>query len=260
MDLSNIFADVMQLPIPAEEALPEINTHEFVKVVESRRSVRFFSNAEIPDSVMNKCLDLALLAPSSSNFCPWEFYWVKTPEKRKQLNYCCMNSPIATGAAELVVCVVRTEVWRRNRSAMLEILKKSEFAWPRFIGFYYEKLTWMTYIRGYLNIIGTLKSLLLRFLRLFSPQALPPCSRNDMRLWATKSGALAAENFMLALRAFGYDSCALESFDQKRTRQLLQLPADAFVIMVIAAGKRSPRDQLLGPRVRFERAWHVKQV
>ena len=56
---------------------PKINADEFVKVVESRRSVRRFTDDPVPAEVVNKCLDLAMLAPNSCNLQPWEFYWIK---------------------------------------------------------------------------------------------------------------------------------------------------------------------------------------
>lgn len=64
---------------------PKIDPEEFKKVVTSRRSVRVFTNTPIPEKIMNDCLDLALLAPNSSNLQPWEFHWVRTQEKRMNL-------------------------------------------------------------------------------------------------------------------------------------------------------------------------------
>ena len=36
-----------------------------------------------------------------------------------------------------------------------------------------------------------------------------------MAVWAHKSTALACENLMLSLRAYGYDSCPMEGMDSK---------------------------------------------
>ena len=48
------------------------------------------------------------------------------------------------------------------------------------------------------------------------PTPRQPISHSDMRVWAHKSAALACENLMLSLRAFGYDSCPMEGMDSKR--------------------------------------------
>ena len=55
----------------------ETNAAEFEKVVRSRRSTRVYSDESVPESVMRKCLELATLAPNSSNLQCWEFYWVR---------------------------------------------------------------------------------------------------------------------------------------------------------------------------------------
>jgi hypothetical protein len=50
------------------EPAPEgIDIENFKKVVQSRRSVRKFTQTPIPSDVLDECLDLALLAPNSSN-------------------------------------------------------------------------------------------------------------------------------------------------------------------------------------------------
>ena len=45
----------------------------FREVVESRRSVRRFTDTKIPDDVLADCLRLAMLAPNSSNLQPGNF-------------------------------------------------------------------------------------------------------------------------------------------------------------------------------------------
>lgn len=56
----------------------------FREVVESRRSVRRFTDTPIPDDVLADCLRLAMLAPNSSNLQPWEFYVIDSADSRKQ--------------------------------------------------------------------------------------------------------------------------------------------------------------------------------
>ena len=71
-----------------------------------------------------------------------------------------------------------------------------------------------------------------------------------MKIWAVKSSALACENLMLALRAFGYDSCPIEFHDSSRIKRLLGLPSDAIITMVFLLGKRAANG-VYGERLRF---------
>jgi len=50
---------------------------DFFEAVNKRRSVRKFTNTEVPEDVMRKCLKASLQAPNSSNLQPWEFYWIR---------------------------------------------------------------------------------------------------------------------------------------------------------------------------------------
>ena len=72
-----------ELNINSDASVPKINKEEFIKVVKSRRSVRVYNDEVVPEDVIHSCLDLALLAPNSSNLQAWKFYWVKSKEKRK---------------------------------------------------------------------------------------------------------------------------------------------------------------------------------
>ena len=80
-----------------------------------------------------------------------------------------------------------------------------------------------------------------------------------MKLWATKSTALACENLMLALRAHGFDSCPLEGFDEVRVRKLLKLPRNRHVVMIVAAGKGAPNG-VYGEQFRFDSERFVQFV
>ncbi len=91
------------------EPAEAMNAGEFERVVRSRRSVRVYTYEQIPENVMRKCLELAVLAPSSSSLQPWEFYWVRDPLKKQQLVEFCLNQPAAATAQELVVCVARLD-------------------------------------------------------------------------------------------------------------------------------------------------------
>ena len=83
-----------------EPAPQDIDVANFRKVIESRRSVRKFTDKPIPSEILDECLDLALLAPNSSNLQPWTFYVVQNPTKKKQLVKACLGQLAAKTASE----------------------------------------------------------------------------------------------------------------------------------------------------------------
>lgn len=241
------------------EPAPAINATEFVKVVESRRSVRVYDGTSIPPEIVNKCLDLALLAPNSSNLQMWEFYWVRSKEKKEAMVEACLSQPAAKTAAELIVAVARTNTWKKNSKHMIEVFKASSFKVPKSVALYYEKLVPMVYTLGPLNILGYLKKITVFLVGFFKVVPREPTSKSDIKIWAAKSTALACENLMLAFRAYGYDTCPMEGLDSSRVKKILNLPNDAMVVMAISAGKRA-ENGIYGPRIRFERDNFIKEV
>ena len=108
-DQPQFIPDASGKPRYYEPAPQDIDVANFRKVIESRRSVRKFTERAIPSEVLDACLDLALLAPNSSNLQPWTFYLVQSPAKKKQLVKACLNQLAAKTAAELIICIARTD-------------------------------------------------------------------------------------------------------------------------------------------------------
>lgn len=231
----------------------------FEDIVNQRRSVRVFDKSPVPEAVIEKCLDLALFAPNSSNLQPWEFHWVRTEPLRKKLVQACLSQAAASTAAELIVCVARTDTWPRARLDMIAQMtakqaqgeKIPDAAWA-----YYRKLVPVVYRQGWLSIFGHMKKVIFFLIGLRKAVPREPTSHQDMRVWAVKSTALACENLMLAATAFGYDSCPMEGMDSRRIRKMLRLTRSSSVVMVIAIGKRAANAGTL-PRIRGERGRHV---
>jgi len=217
----------------------ETDAAEFEKVVRSRRSTRVYCDQQVPESVMRKCLELATLAPNSSNLQCWEFYWVRDPSKKKELVKLCLGQPAAATAQELVVCVARLDTWKRNSKLVLEHLIANQADVPAAKLNYQRKIVPLAYGQGPFYILGPLKKLAIAAMGLTRVVPRGPAGKADMRVWAHKTTALACENLMLSLRAFGFDSCPMEGMDERRVQKLLGLPRSAEVCMVVSAGKRA---------------------
>ena len=80
-----------------------------------------------------------------------------------------------------------------------------------------------------------------------------------MRVWAHKTTALACENLMLALRAYGYDSCTMEGMDSIRIKNMLKLSRKSDICMVIGSGKRKGNG-VYGKRFRLPSDKFIKQI
>ncbi|MCX6126333.1 MAG: nitroreductase family protein, partial [Proteobacteria bacterium] len=203
-----------------------------------------------------RLIDLAMLAPSSSNLQPWEFHWVRSPQLKQELITACLSQPAAKTAGELLVVVARKATWRRNTKEMLRRFENLSDSVPNAVLQYYKGIVPKAMATGPLGLMAAIKWIFTRVVRYRQPMPQEPIGSNDVRVWAHKSVALAAQTFMLACRAHNLDSCPMEGFDSWRVRKILRLPKDAEISMIIGLGTAKP-EGIYGDRLRFDRSWFV---
>ncbi len=224
----------------------------FFNIVEARRSVRVFDQeGDFEHSVVRDCLELATLAPNSSNLQLWEFYRVPESSPLKDpLAEICMKQKAARTARELVVVVARRDKWKLTTKSNYEQVKKNyngtDPKKQKQVLSYYGKLIPKLYAKY--PLWSQIKQLVAWFVGLKRPMV-REVSETDVRISVHKSVALAAMTFMYAMKSRGYDTCPLEGFDSKRVKKLLDLPASAEISMIIACGKGLP-EGIYGERFR----------
>ena len=208
---------------------PRERAEAFEALADARRSVRRFSDAPVPEEVMRSAFRSAHLAPSSNNLQPWEFYWVRSgsPQRAKAVE-ACLSQPAAATSAELVFLIGRPDLLS-NRAAVMVAHFEAE---------------------GNDGTASYYRDQVARNVRNMAPEA--------RDAWVDKSVALAAAQFMLAIKAAGFDSCPMEGLDPDKVRNLFGLPEDATITMAISVGEGTP-EGLYGPRLRFPLADHLRE-
>lgn len=223
-----------------------------------RRSVRVFdSEKKIDSSIVKKCIKLAALAPNSSNMQLWEFYHITSKETIRKIAPLCFNQNAAKTAQQLVVFVVRKDLWKKRAKANLEFIDQNfgannpsskQSSREKVARKYYGKIIPFAYA-DFLGIFGLLKYLLILILGLFKP-IYREVRNSDMRVVAHKTCGLAAQNFMLSMASNGYDTCPMEGSDTWRVKRVLGLPFSAEINMIVSCGIRKP-EGVYGERFRI---------
>ncbi|HEX5844508.1 MAG TPA: nitroreductase family protein [Pseudomonas sp.] len=232
---------------PSDSAIPHATPAALRQLIESRRAVRRFSAEPVPDEVVRDCLELAVLAPNSCNLQPWSFQVVRDPALLARLHPVCMSQNAAK--APLIIAVLaRPDTWKQACQNIIDYWPEPEV--PARIRHFYRKTAPFQYNQGPLGLLGLFKRQLLRVVALRKPLMRTPNSKADMRIWAVKSTALAAQNLMLAFQSHGYASCPMEGFDEVRLRKVLKIPREALPIMLLAVGRQTEKG-VYNPRLRF---------
>lgn len=226
----------------------------FDEIVEHRKSFRVFdAENPIPDEVVKRSLERAILSPNSSNMQLWEFYIVKKEADIKALGEICMGQSGAKTASQMVVFVCRPDKWKHRQQALIKNLDNNfenrEAPGAKGAYMYYEKLIPLLYNTSFSFFKDIGKSLFVWYKGLKAPFVRDILGK-DIPIIANKSTALAAQTFMLSISAEGYDSLPMEGFDSKRLKKMLNLPKEAAINMVVSVGKGKP-EGLYGPRFRI---------
>lgn len=230
----------------------------FDQVVRDRRSVRIHDpEAPFDPEAVTRSIERMQLAPNSSNLQLWEFHRIQSPEMKKKVAALCMGQPAAKTARELLVVVTRIDKWKEHARANADFIRAQNVQRKVLKGgsptAYYDKILPMLY--------GTSVPTILKRLKVWWDGRTKPMyrevGRDDLRVVVHKSAALAAQTFMLSMKAEGYDTCPMEGIDSKRLKKLLGLPKQAEISMVIGMGTATP-EGIYGPRFRLPEEEVVK--
>jgi len=176
---------------------------ETFDAIEKRRAVKHFdSQYQMTPEEINKILSLAILSPTSYNIQNWRFVHVIDKELRKKIRAASWNQAQVTDASILLILCADLKAWEKNPTRYWKNATKE--------------------VQDYIV-----------------PAILKSYSGHDqfMRDEAIRSCGIAAQTIMLAVKSMGYDSCPMIGFDPKEVGNLINLPKDHMICMMITIGK-----------------------
>lgn len=228
------------------------------EVLNFRRSVRNYApDKELDTEKVKHCVQLATLAPTSSNMQLWECYHITDKELIRKMAVACLSQGAVSTANQVVVFVTRRDLFRKRAKQVLEFergnIKRNsptERQGKRIKDreMYYG--TMMPFLYGqFFGLLGLFRKILTGTISLFRPM-FTNTSESDQRIVVHKSCALAAQTFMIAMANEGYDTCPLEGFDSRRVKKILGLPARVEINMVVSCGIRNGNKGIWGERFR----------
>ncbi len=96
---------------------------ELLDIMRSRRSIRKYTGEEIPEKKMERILQAGLLAPTSRNKRPWEYYVVRDPRKLDQLSRAKWHGSSLLAGARAAIAVTAdsdlSDAWIEDSSIAL---------------------------------------------------------------------------------------------------------------------------------------------
>ena len=173
------------------------------EAIEKRRSIKFFDpDHKIPDDDIKKIFSAVLLSPTSFNIQHWRFVVVRDPEMRKKIRQASFDQPKITDASLLVILCGYIQAWKQEPERYWKNAseKVRQNLLPMIEGFYKGR---------------------------------EQLQRDEV----IRSCGIAAQTIMLATKSMGYDSAPMIGFDPKTVGEIINLPNDHLIAMMICIGK-----------------------
>ncbi len=179
-----------------------MNTFDAIK---ERRSVKHYDpNHRLTDEEIKQLLSLAILSPTSFNIQNWRFVLVKNPETRKEIRSAAWDQAQVTDASLLLVICADLKSWMKNPAQYWKNAPKEaqDFLVPAMRPFYEGK---------------------------------EQLQRDE----AMRSCGIAAQTMMLTAKSMGYDSNPMIGFDPQKVAEIINLPEDHVISMLMVIGKQT---------------------
>ena len=172
--------------------------------IKERRSVKHYDpNHNLSDDEIDQLFSLAILSPTSFNMQNWRFILVKDPEIRKKIRSAAWDQAQITDSSLLLVLCADLKAWKKNPEQYWKNApKEAQDFLISAMGPFYE-------------------------------------GKNELqRDEAMRSCGIAAQTIMLAAKSMGYDTNPMIGFNPQQVADIINLPNDHVISMLIAIGKQ----------------------
>jgi nitroreductase len=185
--------------------------------IRERRSVKHYDpNHTMPEAEINALLEMALLSPTSFNIQNWRFVVVTDQEKKEAIRAAAWNqAQVSEASITILLC------------ADLNAHVGGERYWG--------------------NAPEPVRAMLVPMIAPFYENN-PQLQRDE----AMRSVGIAAQTLMLAAKAMGYDSCPMIGFDPVQVAEIIGLPENHIIGMMLTVGKALKDANTRGGQLPYE--------
>jgi nitroreductase len=170
--------------------------------IQERRSVKSYDPEHcMTDAEIRQLMEAVLFSPTSFNMQNWRFVVVGNTEKKAALRSVAWNQAQLTDASIAVILCA-------DLNCHLDAA------------------------RYWLNAPEEVRDILVPMIAPFYSEK-PVLQRDE----AMRSVGIAGQTLMLAAKAMGYDSCPMIGFDPDKAAEIIDLPKDHVIGMIVVVGK-----------------------
>ncbi len=176
---------------------------DVLTAVKERRAVKHYDpEFDMPQEDIDTLLESAIQSPTSFNIQNWRFVLIKDKAQREKVQEAAWGQEQVGTASLVFVLCADLKAWDKDPVRYWQNApKEAQDMLVPMIKPFYEGKDW------------------------------------QQRDEAMRSVGIAAQTIMLTAKALGYDSCPMIGFDPEKVAELIQLPEDHVVCMMLVVGK-----------------------
>lgn len=188
-----------------------------ITAIRERRSVKHYDPEHtMSEAEINSLLEIALLSPTSFNMQNWRFVVVQDQAKKDAIREAAWNqAQVSEASITILLC------------ADLNAHEGGERYW--------------------VNAPQPVQDMLVPMIGPFYKDS-PQLQRDE----AMRSVGIAAQTLMLTAKAMGYDSCPMIGFDPAKVGEIVGLPENHVIGMMLTVGKALKDANVRGGQLNYE--------
>ncbi len=190
------------------------------EAIAERRAVKHFdAHHQMSDDEFKHMMQLAMQSPTSFNIQNWRFVRVVDSAKREKIKAAAWDQAQVTDASALLIICADVKAWDKDPARYWKNApQETAELMVSMTGPFYEGREWL--------------------------------QRDE----AMRSVGIAAQTLMLLAKEMGYDSCPMIGFDQEVVSEVINLPKDHAIGMMLAIGKEAKAPHPRGGSIDFDEA------
>ena len=190
------------------------------KAIEERRAVKHFdSEHKMSDAEFKKMMQIVLQSPTSFNIQNWRFVRITDEGKRQKIRESAWDQSQITDASVTLVLCADIKAWEKEPARYWRNAPKDVGElMVSMIAPFYEGREWL--------------------------------QRDE----AMRSVGIVAQSLMLLAKEMGYESCPMIGFDQDKVAEIINLPKDHAIGMILTIGKPTKDSNPRGGAIDFDEA------
>lgn len=193
-----------------------MNTFE---AINTRRAIKKFdSTYKMTSEQVNSLMELAILSPTSYNQQNWRFVTVTEQSVKDKISKAARNQPQPADGSLVIILCGNMNAWKEDplRYWKNHTSEKQEYVKNALHAKYFDNI-------------------------------------QNQRDEAIRSCGLAGQTIMLAARQMGLDSCPMVGFEYDELSEIINLPENHLIVLMIVVGKAIEPAKLRGGQLSLDK-------